>query len=199
MIWFYKQPVRFYDNWHKCEEFIPWEFRLLKNISNGAYSSIDLVMRDDGMLWLMEEHEVSWMYNPENWWSRFEFVEIWSIEDLNEYVNERFPWWFKLIDYLNEEFDEKFPALDEEDKEDNHFTYQMWLDEVHICSKKDWYVKWLFDKDRIDESKVLELLKTKFKAWERDDEHWSLDLFDAFICYLAIADEPLKDLASVLK
>jgi hypothetical protein len=197
MNWFYKQPVRFYDNWHKCEEYIPWEFRLLKNISNGAYSSIDLVMRDDGMLWLMEEHEVSWMYNPENWWSRFEFVEIWSIEDLNEYVNERFPWWFKLIDYLNEEFDEKFPALDEENKEDNHFTYQMWLDEVHICSKKDWYVKWLYDKWYIDKEKILPLVTKAFAYVQWEGNFWSL--LDDLYAYLAVCDEPLKDLASVLK
>lgn len=195
MNWFYKQPIRYYDDWHKCEEFIPWEFKLLKNISDDMYSSTDLVMRDDGMLWLMEEHEVSWMHNPENWWSRFEFVEIWSIEDLNEYVNERFPWWFKLVDYLNDEWIDKFP----EDERELLYTYQMWLDEVHICSKKDWHVRWLFENDRIDESKLLNLLKTKFKAWKRDDDHWTLDLFDALICYLAISDEPLKDLASVLK
>jgi len=197
MIWFYKQPVRFYDNWHKCEEFVPWEFRLLKNISNGAYSSIDLVMRDDGMLWLMEEHEVSWMYNPENWWSRFEFVEIWSIEDLNEYVNERFPWWFKLIDYLNEEFDEKFPALDGEEKEDNHFTYQMWLDEVHICSKKDWHVKWLLQKGYIDIDAVVSMIwKKVYFEWVL----WNLWTQEDNLCaYLAISDNPLKDLASVLK
>ena len=191
MNWFYKQPIRFYDDWHKCEEFIPWEFKLLKNIIDVIYSSTDLVMRDDGMIWLMEEYEVSW----KNWWSRFEFIEIWSIEDLNEYVNERFPWWFKLIDYLNDEWIDKFY----DDENEFRYTYQMWLDEVHICSKKDWHIKWLFDNNRVDESKILELLKTKFKAWERDEEHWTLDLFEALICYLSISDDPLKDLASVLK
>lgn len=194
MNWFYKQPIRFYDNWHKCEEFVPWEFKLLKNIIDDIYSSTNLVMRNDGMIWLMEEYEVSW----KNWWSRFEFVEIWSIEDLNEYVNERFPWWFKLIDYLNDEWTEKFPE-DAKDEDGFRYTYQMWLDEVHVCSKKDWHIKWLFDNNRIDESKILELLKTKFKAWERDEEHWMLDLFEALICYLSISDDPLKDLASVLK
>jgi len=198
MNWFYEQRVRWYDDGHNDWEIL-WRFKTLNTIEEGMYSWKWLVLRDDWHIWLLEQTEVSWMYNSENWWSKFEFIDLWSIEDLQEYVNERFPWWFKLIDYLNEEFDEKFPDLDKDEMEDNCFTYQMWLDEVHICSKKDGHIRWLFEKDRIDESKLLALLKTKFKAWKEDDENWMLDLFEAFICYLSISDEPLKDLASVLK
>lgn len=195
---FVEQKKRWYDDGHDDWEVL-WRFKTLNTIEEDMYSWKWLVLRDDWHLWLLEQTEVSWMYNPKNWWSKFEFIDIWSIEDLQEYVNERFPWWFKLIDYLNEEFAEKFPDLDKDEMEDNCFTYQMWLDEVHICSKKDGHIKWLFENDRIDESKLLGLLKTKFKAWEEDEEHWTLDSFESLICYLSISDEPLKDLASVLK
>ena len=186
---FVEQKKRWYDDGHDDWEVL-WRFKTLNTIEEDYYSWKWLVLRDDWHLWILEQTEVSWMNNPKNWWSKFEFIDIWSIEDLQEYVNERFPWWFKLIDYLNEEFDEKFSDLDEENKEDNHFTYQMWLDEVHICSKKDWHIQWLYDHDYIDINKALNLLED-FAVWS--------SIPDRIIMYLSIEDEPLKILASILK
>ena len=186
---FTEWPKRHYDDWHKDWEIL-WKFMTLNMIEKDAYSWKWVVLKDDWHLWIIEENEVSWIHNPSNWWTRYEFIDIWTLEDLQECVYERFPWWYKLIDYLNEEFDEKFSDLDEEDKENNHFTYQMWLDDVHICSKKDWHIQWLYDHDYIDINKALKLLQ-KFAIWS--------SITDRIIMYLSIENEPLKILASILK
>ena len=193
---FKERKTRWYDDGHDDWKVL-WKFKTLREIEVDAYEWKWLVIRDDWHLGIIEQTEVSWMNNPAYWWSKFEFIDIWDIDDLKEYTNERFPGWFNLIDYLNEEFDEKFSDLDEDEMEDNHFTYQMWLDEVHICSKKDGHIKWLYDKWYIDKEKIPPLVTKAFAYVQWEGNFWSL--LDDLYAYLAVCDEPLKELASVLK
>ena len=59
--------------------------------------------------------------------------------------------------------------------------------EATLISKKYWFIKWLVDNDKINESKVFSFIDTADKPYED------------ILCLLALDDEPLDFLASILK
>lgn len=75
--------VRYYDDGHTDGDIL-WEFRILKTIFEGCYSWEWIAEREDGMIWSLKEHEVSWMYNPKNWWTKMTFDEFWTREEILE-------------------------------------------------------------------------------------------------------------------
>ena len=94
----------------------------------------------------------------------------------------------KLVDYYNQWWEEKF-------WEKWHFKYTNRFDEVHLVSKKMWFIEWLVREDKID------LLKRTFMNLRYAEEiiagHFSLE--EKIIIILAISENPISDLISVLK
>lgn len=96
--------------------------------------------------------------------------------------------WRKLVDYYNQRWEEKF-------WEKWHFTYKNRFDEVHLVSKKMWFIEWLVREEKID------LLKRTFMNLRYAEEilagHFSLE--ERIIIILAISENPISDLISYLK
>lgn len=93
----------------------------------------------------------------------------------------------KLVDYLNEMFVEKFGR-------DWHFTYKSRFDEVHVMSKKCWFIEWLLGKNKIDLLK-LTCMNPQYTEILDSDFSWE----DRIIMILSIQDNPITFLLSVLK
>lgn len=72
---------RYYDDGHKDNEVL-WEFKILKKVYAEAYNWEWIAKRKDGVIWSLKESEVSWMYNPKNWWSRMSFDARWTKEEI---------------------------------------------------------------------------------------------------------------------
>jgi len=104
----------------------------------------------------------------------------------------------KLIELLNE-------YVEKHNKSDLYYTFELednwWLfcyDDVTdhkwwtmqdeamvICSKKFWFIKWLVENEKIDLDKYPQIMEYS-------------DL-ESFLMYLAIQDEPIRFLISILK
>ncbi len=77
-------------------------------------------------------------------------------------------------------------------------------DECRICSKKFWFIKWLVEKDKIDLDYTYNLVKLEDKCYDGEwyyiesnyESYWAVD---RTIMYLAISDNPIQDLISLLK
>lgn len=99
------------------------------------------------------------------------------------------PQWMKLVDYVNQREEETFPVP-------NHFTYENRFDDVHIFSKRMWFVKWLVENDKIDNDK-LEV------AYENEEDlyiGWDVCRDYRFILMLlSIQDNPMTFMLSILK
>jgi len=91
----------------------------------------------------------------------------------------------KLVDYFNQWWEEKF-------WEKWHFKYTMRFDEVHLVSKKMWFIEWLVSKDKIDIEKEI---KNSELNWLH--EHYFRE--DCLLMLLSIQDNPIEFLCSVLK
>lgn len=74
-------PCRYYDDGHKDWNILG-KFKKLKTIYEDSYNWEWIVEREDWMIWILKESEVSWMYDPKNWWSSLEFNEIWTKEEI---------------------------------------------------------------------------------------------------------------------
>lgn len=72
---------RYYDDGHKDNEVL-WEFKILKKVYSEPYNWEWIAKRKDGVIWSLKESEVSWMYNPKNWWSRMSFDARWTKEEI---------------------------------------------------------------------------------------------------------------------
>lgn len=83
---FQRIMVRYYDDGHQDWEIL-WYFKRIKTIENGSYSSISLAIRNDWVLWILKETEVSGMNNPKNWWSRYSFDEVWNRDLIMGFFN----------------------------------------------------------------------------------------------------------------
>jgi len=116
----------------------------------------------------------------------------------------------KLIELLNE--------YEKENKSDLYYKFELenWelycYDDVTdvlwtmqdeamvICSKKFWFIKWLVENDKID------LWKIK-KLYRKSNEHsvhtypimYEYSDYESLLMILAIQDEPIKFLISILK
>jgi hypothetical protein len=77
--------VRYYDDWHEDWKVL-WDFKILKVIFEDFYDWEWIAIRKDWTIWILEEKEVSWMYNPKNWWSRYRFNELWTREEILEWL-----------------------------------------------------------------------------------------------------------------
>ena len=93
----------------------------------------------------------------------------------------------KLVDYFNQWREEKF-------WEKWHFTYTMRFDHAHIISKKFWFIQWLVDNDKIDNSKFYDknILKW-FMTLTKEEKA------DSIIMNLSIQSNPIEFLISILK
>ena len=91
---------------------------------------------------------------------------------------------WKLIELLNE-----YCGEDEwsETKWTKKHLLEWWLLSLQVISKKFWFIKWLVENDKIDESKVFSFIDTADKPYED------------ILCLLALSDEPISDLISFLK
>lgn len=89
----------------------------------------------------------------------------------------------KLVDYFNQRREEKFG-------EKWHFKYTMRFDEVHLISKKMWFVEWLVKNNKIEFREDFYL----------EDQHWwGFGEDEIIIMLLAIQENPISFLLSVLK
>ena len=89
----------------------------------------------------------------------------------------------KLIELLNEYEGQDTWSYDEE----MGMPYYWWGDdcdyEAYLISKKYWFIKWLVENEKIDENKIF-------------NDCW---LYYSVLMKLAIQDEPIKFLISILK
>ena len=89
----------------------------------------------------------------------------------------------KLVDYYNQRWEEKF-------WEKWHFKYTMRFDEVHLVSKKMWFIEWLVSKNKIEFREDFYL----------EDQHWWwFGEDEIIIMLLAIQENPISFLLSVLE
>lgn len=94
----------------------------------------------------------------------------------------------KLVDYFNQWWEEKF-------KEKWHFKYTMRFDEVHLVSKKMWFISWLLKNDKIEINKVKSRMLQVFEL--RFQEYATYE--NVLLMLLSISDNPISDLISYLK
>ena len=90
----------------------------------------------------------------------------------------------KLVDYFNQRWEEKF-------KEKWYFKYTMRFDEVHLVSKKMWFIEWLVKGNKIDHDKVYD-----------NENYYAVDVrdnTDELLMLLAISENQISDLISYLK
>ena len=90
----------------------------------------------------------------------------------------------KLVDYFNQRWEEKF-------WEKWHFKYTMRFDEVHLVSKKMWFIEWLVKGNKIDHDKVYD-----------NENYYAVDVrdnTDELLMLLAISENPISDLIYILK
>jgi len=109
---------------------------------------------------------------------------------------------WKLIELLNEYEGQDTWSYDEE----MGMPYYWWGDdcdyEAYLISKKYWFIKWLVENDKIDfENQAMQYAKSDlskfFTEWE--DKNWMSDDYAMLLMLLAIQDEPINFLVSILK
>ena len=110
--------------------------------------------------------------------------EIWKLlELLNEYETPRS--WVVYKSY--DDYDWFFYWVDCDWE-----TEIAWSDSL-ICSKKFWFIKWLVENEKIDFEKKLNTLRFESLV------NQTLDSYLALLMLLAIQDEPIRFLTSILK
>lgn len=102
----------------------------------------------------------------------------------------------KLVDYYNQRWEEKF-------WEKWHFKYTNRFDEVHLVSKKMWFIEWLVKENKIYHHKISDIMI--YSQWrytwinkttaQRVDENF----LDLLLMILSIQENPITFLISVLK
>ena len=73
-----------------------------------------------------------------------------------------------------------------------------WFSEEVIISKKFWFIKWLVDKDKIDIEKVIDTAKSSVIDTYYYEEGID-DIYIPLLMVLAVEDEPIEFLISILK
>ena len=69
-------------------------------------------------------------------------------------------------------------------------VYMWWVSELVVCSAHYWFIKWLVENEKIEENSDLITLAS---------ELWCAFSSDVLLMYLAIQDEPIEFLVSILK
>ena len=113
----------------------------------------------------------------------------------------------KLIELLNE-YEELTDAeecekryIDEYDRISEWWRRAQWTN-TWICSKKFGFIKWLVDNDKIDRVEVWSTWMTKPTYWYTTEPYTtckSIKLENTILMVLAIQDEPLTFLISILR
>ena len=99
----------------------------------------------------------------------------------------------KLIDLINQREKERLWEYRED------LPYEIWLDECHIISRKDWFVKWLVDCDKIDWSKFwysVEITTMKDKSFTHKKV---MKRYETLLMILSVNKKPLEFLNDILK
>jgi hypothetical protein len=118
--------------------------------------------------------------------------EIWKlVELLNEYVEK----------YNKSDLYYKFELENWELYCYNDVSDVLWTmqdEAMVICSKKFWFIKWLVENEKIDTNKLEE--KSDFRDVYYCFQPWKWKkYYDVLIMLLAIQDEPIEFLISILK
>ena len=105
------------------------------------------------------------------------------------------PKWKKFVDYYNQWWEEKF-------KEKWYFKYTMRFDDVHIISKKMWFIKWLCDNNKITRTEVYTLDKTHPTYWYTTSPYTtckSIKLENTITMILSIQENPITFILWILE
>lgn len=92
----------------------------------------------------------------------------------------------KLIELLNE-----YCWEDEwsETKWTKKHLLEWWLLSLQVISKKFWFIKWLVENEKIEWDEKFYL----------EDDEWLFGTYECILMQLAIQDEPIEFLVSILK
>lgn len=95
----------------------------------------------------------------------------------------------KLIQLLNEREKELSPSIQVERTE-----FSVWINKWYLISKEFWFIKWLFDKDKIDWSKF-----HKYSFYKKDNKFIQYYDWQSLLMALSISNTPIDDLVSYLR
>ena len=105
-------------------------------------------------------------------------------------TKEKESWLTKLIELLNEyKWKEEWTIECDVPHNDWYSEYAYEHEELIIISKKYWFIKWLVENEKI---------KWDEKFYLEDDE-WLFGTYECLLMQLAIQDEPINFLISILK
>lgn len=100
----------------------------------------------------------------------------------------------KLIELLNKYAYGENKELYWRDAEMVDLNYEI------VISKKFWFIKWLVENDKINIEKLLNIQNEYFRLQVWNDNYNSENYFvDGLLMLLAIQDEPIEFLISILK
>lgn len=144
----------------------------------------------------------------------FTKAALYWIKTFNKKVKEKI-WMEKLLELLNEfETPHSWIVFKSYDDYDGTFywadidgeTEIAWSDSF-ICSKKFWFIKWLVENKKIDIKALV--VKGEMRSWwdfdnkkwneESGEEIWNKYYSELCLMILAIQDEPIQFLVSILK
>lgn len=106
----------------------------------------------------------------------------------------------KLIELLNEYNCDVLWLADNREYKDYMWWIRLtsvwaWKIYLYVISKEYWFIKWLVDNDKIDVESYCRITSVERK-WEKDVYR---DEVDSLLMLLAIQDEPIEFLISILK
>lgn len=127
------------------------------------------------------------------------------IKLLNEYHHFNsdliYYWWdeeYKRV-YFHTELPEEQKKKLEKAGIDDEWIDEQRIDNEWICSKKFWFIKWLVEKEKIYRDKVLISFTMSESDWLWNYYwHW-VENYQRILMLLAIQDEPIEFLISILK
>lgn len=110
-----------------------------------------------------------------------------------KYTNKT-PEWKKLVDYYNQWREEKF-------NEKGYFQYKNRFDEVHLCSKSMWFIRYLIEKKKIDwtGTPFTGNLSICLGSWVVSCKEREIDYYtDYLVACLSIQDNMVESLLDML-
>ena len=115
----------------------------------------------------------------------------------------------KLIWYLNDYLDDWqewlyacYPLDDDFDKFFHTKDWEWTIEEAQVISKRFWFIQRLLDNDKIAYRRCLDLwyeIAVIDEEWEDIDVMRTFDSYEQLLMYLAIQDNPIEFLVSILK
>lgn len=118
--------------------------------------------------------------------------KIWKLIELaNQYeIEKEKSEWVNVDAYVEFKWDYNYNRFVRYDETDHWEWDNLYWDTAvaYLISKSFWFIKWLVENDKIDKDKFI-----------CSYEHYISKLDDAIIARLAIQDEPIRFLISILK